>query len=108
MENLKKVIQGNILELMSKSNISMRQLSADINASESYVQKILSGDFTPKLERLLDIAEYFNVPIWALFLSEDTAPDKVAQIESYLLSFDDDALDATLHMVKRIAPKSDK
>lgn len=108
MENLKKIIQGNILELMSKSNISMRQLSADINCSESYVQKILSGDFTPKLERLLDIAEYFNVPIWMLFLAPDNVPDKATQIQAYVLKLDDDSMDATLNIVKRLPTKSEK
>lgn len=108
MEKLKKTIQGNILELMSKSNISMRQLSADINCSESYVQKILSGDFTPKLERLLDIAEYFGVPIWMLFFSPDDAPDKATQIQAYVLQLDDDSMDATLNIVKRLPTKFDK
>lgn len=107
MEKLKKIIQGNILELMSQSNISMRQLSADINCSESYVQKILSGDFTPKLERLLDIANYFQVPIWMLFLSPETTPDKAYQIQSYVLKLDDDSMDATLNIVKRLPPKSE-
>ncbi len=108
MDDLKKVIQNNILKLMSESGISMRQLSADINCSESYVQKILSGDFTPKLERLLDISDYFNVPIWALFLSEENTPDKLSQIEAYLLEFDEETLEATLNIIKRIRPKADK
>lgn len=104
MDNLKKVIQHNILNLMSETNISMRQLSADINCSESYIQKILSGEFTPKLERLLDIANYFEVPLWTLFLDRDATPDKITQIESFLYTFDEDAIDATLHIVKRIQP----
>ena len=107
MENLKKVIQTNILELMSKSNISMRQLSADINCSESYIQKILSGDFTPKLEKLLDIANYFGVPLWMILLDKNATPDKIIQIEAFLYTLDEDALDATLHIVKRIQPISE-
>lgn len=107
MENLKKIIQSNILDLMSQSNISMRQLSADINCSESYIQKILSGDFTPKLERLLDIANYFNVPIWMLFLSPDTVPDKATQIHAYVLKLDEDSMDATLNIVKRLPAKTE-
>lgn len=107
MEKLQKVIQNNILKLMSESNVSMRQLSADINCSESYVQKLLNGDFHPKLEKLTDIADYFHVPIWALFLSEELTSDKIQQIESYLLTFDEAALDATLNVVKLIKPKSE-
>lgn len=108
MEELKKVIQNNILELMAESNISMRQLSADINCSESYVQKILSGNFTPKLEKLLDIADYFQVPIWTLFLSEENTPDKLSEIESYLLKFDEETLDATLNLMKCVRTKTEK
>lgn len=108
MEDLKKVIQNNILELMAESNISMRQLSADINCSESYVQKILSGNFTPKLEKLMIIADYFQVPIWTLFLSAENTPNKLSEIEAYLLKFDEPTLDDTLNMVKCIRTKSEK
>lgn len=108
MENLKKVIQNNILKLMSESNISMRQLSADINCSESYIQKILSGNFVPKVERLQCIADYFHVPIWALFLSEENTPDKISQIEAFLLNFDEETLDATLNLVKCIRSRTEK
>lgn len=108
MEDLKKVIQNNILELMSESNISMRQLSADINCSESYVQKILSGNITPKLEKLQIIAEYFDVPVWALFLSTENTPSQLSEIEAYLLSFDEDTLDATLNLIKCIRTSAEK
>lgn len=107
MENLKKIIQTNILEWMSQNNVSMRQLSADINCSESYVQKILSGDFTPKLEKLQDIADYFDKPLWMMFFDKNATPDKITQIEAFLYTFDEDALDATLHIVKRIQPISE-
>ena len=108
MEELKKIIQNNILALMEERNISMRQLSADMNRSESYAQKLLNGDFVPKLDKLLLIAEYFNVPIWRLFLSTELTTGKLQEIETYLLTFDDDALDATLNMVRRIQPAQTK
>ena len=108
MEELKKIIQNNILELMEERNISMRQLSANMNRSESYAQKLLNGDFVPKLDKLLMIAEYFNVPIWRLFLSTELATGKLQQIETYLLTFDEDALDATLNIVRRIQPTPQK
>ncbi len=106
MENLKKVIQTNILEWMSQAEISMRQLSADINCSESYVQKILSGDFTPKLDKLQDIANYFDMPLWMMFFDKDATPDKISQIDAFLYTLDEEALDATLNIVKRIQPIS--
>ncbi len=104
MEELKKIIQRNILNEMNKANISMRQLSADISCSESYVQKLLNGNFVPTLEKLNVIADYFDIPIWTLFLSEDLTFNKVQQINSYLLTFDEEALDATLNIVRRIQP----
>ncbi len=106
MDELKKIIQQNILTEMTKANISMRQLSADINCSESYMQKLLNGNFVPTLEKLNIIADYFNIPIWALFLSETLTPDKVHQIDSYLLTFDEETLNATLNIVRRIRPTS--
>ncbi len=104
MDTLKKIIQSNILNEMNKANISMRQLSADINCSESYVQKLLNGNFVPTLEKLNDIAEYFKVPIWTFFLSEELTTGKIQQINTYLLTFDEEALDATLNIVRRIKP----
>lgn len=104
MDTLKKIIQNNILNEMNKANISMRQLSADINCSESYVQKLLNGNFVPTLEKLKDIAEYFKVPIWTFFLSEELTTGKIQQINTYLLTFDEEALDATLNIVRRIKP----
>lgn len=104
MDKLKKIIQNNILNEMNKANISMRQLSADINCSESYVQKLLNGDLVPTLEKLNTIAEYFGVPIWTFFLAEELTTGKLDQINTYLLTFDEKALDATLNMVRLITP----
>ena len=104
MDKIKKIIQDNILSEMEKADISMRQLSADINCSESYVQKLLNGDFVPTVEKLSIIADYFEIPLWKLFLAPDMTPDKIEQITAYLLTFDEDALDATLNIVRRISP----
>lgn len=108
MEELKKIIQKNILDLMEERNLSMRQLSADMNRSESYAQKLLNGDFVPKLDKLLIIADYFEVPIWRLFLSTELATGKLQEIETYLLTFDEATLDATLNLVRRIQPTPEK
>lgn len=104
MDKVKKIIQDNILNEMEKADISMRQLSADINCSESYVQKLLNGNFVPTVEKLSIIADYFQIPLWKLFLAPDLTPDKVEQITAYLLTFDEEALDATLNMVRRMHP----
>ena len=104
MDILKKTIQNNIFNEMTKANISMRQLSADINCSESYVQKLLNGNFVPTLEKLNVIADYFNVPVWSFFLSEELSQGKLQQINTYLLTFDEEALDATLNIVRRMKP----
>lgn len=108
MDELMQIIQNNILALMDEHDISMRQLSADMNCSESYAQKLLNGDFVPKLDKLLMIAEYFDVPIWRLFLSTELTTGKLQEIETYLLTFDEEALDATLNIVRRIQPTSGK
>jgi len=108
MEELKKIIQRNILDLMEERNLSARRLSADMNLSESYAQKLLNGTFVPKLDKLLLIADYFNVPIWRLFLSPELATGKLQEIETYLLTFDDEALDATLNIIRRIQPTPEK
>lgn len=106
MDELQKIIQANILELMIQSGASMRQVSTDINCSESYIQKILSGTFTPTLEKLVDIAAYFNVPVTALLETETTISPKIHEIDALLVNLDDGALDAVLEIVKRIVPEN--
>lgn len=108
MNELMQIIQDNILDLLDERNISMRQLSADIDCSDSYIQKMLNGKLVPGLDKLTLIAEYFGIPVWRLFLSEELANGKLQQIESYLLTFDEETLDATLTMVRRIQPEATK
>lgn len=67
-------LRENILCRMEENNISMVQLSLQIGASESYIQKVLSGEIRPSLERVDAISRYFGCEPWELISDrkEDT------------------------------------
>ena len=48
---------------------SMRYLSTCIDANESYIQKILSGSSFPSMDKLIAIANHFEVETWTLLFN---------------------------------------
>ena len=100
---LQETLSSNINRLMHTHNVSMRQLSSDIGCSDSYMQKIMSGDIIPPLEKLLKIAHRFNVPFQSLFEPNVLRSAKHREVDTYLLSFTDNELDAVLTLSKSIA-----
>lgn len=66
---LHKIIVNNINTLMNdpkNSTPSMRYLSTCIGANESYIQKITSGTALPSLDKLVAIANHFEIDTWTL------------------------------------------
>ncbi|MBQ7919014.1 MAG: helix-turn-helix transcriptional regulator [Lachnospiraceae bacterium] len=97
-----QVLQKNLYKLMHESNTSMRQLSADAGVSPSYVQKLLSGDINPRLDKLVELGNCFSTSSSQL-LNDEVPPSLLRQeINSFLVEFDDDALEFVLEMCKRM------
>lgn len=97
-----QILQNNLYKLMQDSNVSMRQLSTEAGLSPSYVQKLLAGDINPKLDKLVELSNYFETST-AKLLNEEENPSLLRQeIHSYLISFDDDTLEALLEICRRI------
>jgi transcriptional regulator with XRE-family HTH domain len=66
-KKLQEIIQTNLNTLMEQDmNTSMRNLSTCIGASDGYIQKIMSGNSLPSLDKLEDISEHYEVELWSL------------------------------------------
>jgi len=77
------IFRRNLLALLSQEpGISMRQLSQDIHASDSYIQKVLTNKTNPSFDKIDSLGEYFHLQGWELFYDfEDAAPDSLAIIQ---------------------------
>ncbi len=94
---IKEIIKNNIEQLTIESKISNRKLSENIDASSNYIQKIMEERITPTPEKLMDIANYFKVPIGYLFREKHTP---IEDITDYLIELDEKDLDTILTLVK--------
>lgn len=70
--DLSRILQKNLIALLNQHNdMSMRQLSALLGKSNSYVQKIMNGTFLPPLDKLLEICDYFDISLATLLADDD-------------------------------------
>lgn len=71
--DLSRILQKNLIALLNQHNeMSIRQLSALLGKSNSYVQKIMNGTFLPSLDKLLEICDYFDISLATLLAEDDT------------------------------------
>lgn len=55
------IFSEKLTELMTKNNITDAQLAQDLNVSRTTILRWRSGERNPKLPKVKEIAEYFNV-----------------------------------------------
>lgn len=77
-----------IFELMEKEHVTAKQLSAAIGISQSSFTEWKKGRSNPKYEALIQISEFFNVPVEYLTgtESDENAMDLKIQAEAKQLS----------------------
>ena len=51
------------VELLDKNNKTAYQVSKDTGISTATLTEWKNGTYTPKIDKIMKIAEYFNVPI---------------------------------------------
>ncbi len=103
----KQIIQDNIIRLTTHANVSYRELSAAIDASPSYIQKVVEGRYAPTLSKLALIAAYFDVPTSTLLI-DYTAPSSkelVTEITDHLIKLEDKNLEFVLTITKELYNK---
>lgn len=93
------VLKNNILRLMSRDGISMRELSLALDTSSSYIQKIMEGKYAPSMSKLFEIAHYFNVPVASLFIEKNSL---IQEIDTYLVYLDEAHQEIVLNLTKQL------
>jgi len=94
-----KALRQNILDLMSRDGISMRELSLALDSSSSYIQKIMEGKYAPSMSKLFEIANYFHVPVASLFIEKNSL---IQEIDTYLVYLDDAHQEIVLNLTKQL------
>ena len=85
----------NLKNLLSVRGYTIKGFAAEINASAATISRYLSGDRTPDLPYVVNIASFFNVSIdWLLGINGDqfdVMPKEVQEVASlYSLASPDD------------------
>lgn len=85
----------NLKNLLSVRGYTIKGFAAEINASAATISRYLSGDRTPDLPYVVNIAAFFNVSIdWLLGINGDqfdVMPKEVQEVASlYSLASPDD------------------
>lgn len=97
-----ETLQRNLLRLMNENGTSMRELSNSIDCSASYIQKILNGKFCPSMQKLQNIADFFEVPVTVLLTEKHENPT-IELIDSLLIELDEGELQLTLDLVRKLS-----
>ena len=94
-----KVLKQNILELMSRDGISMRELSLALDMSPSYIQKIIEGKYAPSMSKLFEIANYFHIPVASLFIKKTSL---IQKIDTYLVYLENPYQEIVLNLTRQL------
>ena len=65
-------------QLMSERNITSYQVSKDTGVSQTTLSYWKSGRSKPKLDKIIKIAIYFNVPLDELIKEDDIPEDNIS------------------------------
>ncbi|MCI8505357.1 MAG: helix-turn-helix transcriptional regulator [Lachnospiraceae bacterium] len=100
-QELLDILHTNIIKLLNETEngYSMRGLSTAIERSEGYIQKMLVGKFTPSLDTLIDISNYFDIPVWALLIDGKFSCQLIQHINTQLFLLPKESLTLVLELV---------
>lgn len=73
-------------ELRKKSDLTMKELGAEIGVAESTISQYETGKRQPDYETLLKLGEFFGVTVDYILTGEEKAP---AQEDERTITFDD-------------------
>ena len=109
-DELKQIIQQNILLLLNdpQNGPSMRNLSSNIDCSDSYIQKVLSGKICPSLNVLRKISNYYDIPLESLITPNTAHSLEVQKIQKSLPSVSEGTLRIISEIIELDRQKSPK
>ena len=66
-KNVKKKFGKNVKKLRQQRNLSQETLSLELDLDGSYIGKIENAKLNITIDKIILIADYFNVPVKSLF-----------------------------------------
>ena len=70
-EEIRKILEDNIIRLMMEKNLTARALSIRIEKNAWYITRMLEGKLVPSLQVICKIAEVLRVSVAELFTQND-------------------------------------
>ncbi|HCX3193310.1 TPA: helix-turn-helix transcriptional regulator [Staphylococcus aureus] len=79
-KSAREIFSENLLSLLNKKGIDQKQLATDLNISPASVTHWIKGNKYPRIGRIEELAEYFNVPMSRLTQNQgkDEQQDTIA------------------------------
>lgn len=87
-ESVRKTLSANLQKLMQQNNIDQKELAEALNVSQPTVSNWINQTKYPRIKRIQEIADYFNVPKsriiepWDSIVKNNTSLDIVKNLES--------------------------
>jgi transcriptional regulator with XRE-family HTH domain len=66
-------IRNKLKQLMDDNNVSMYRLAKEIGVHQSTIKNWIDGSTIPKIDRIGQIADFFDIPVADLIEHEDTS-----------------------------------
>ncbi|MBC3134611.1 helix-turn-helix domain-containing protein [Staphylococcus warneri] len=98
-KSAREIFSENLLSLLDKRGIDQKQLAIELNISPASVTHWIKGNKYPRIGKIEEIAEYFNVPMSRLTQDQD----KELQQDTLAAHLDGDFTEEELAEIRKYA-----
>lgn len=98
-KSAREIFSENLLSLLDKKGIDQKQLAIELNISPASVTHWIKGNKYPRIGKIEEIAEYFNVPMSRLTQDQD----KELQQDTLAAHLDGDFTEEELAEIRKYA-----
>ncbi|MBI5972177.1 helix-turn-helix domain-containing protein [Staphylococcus caledonicus] len=98
-KSAREIFSENLLSLLDKKGIDQKQLAIELNISPASVTHWIKGNKYPRIGKIEEIAEYFNVPMSRLTQDQD----KEMQQDTLAAHLDGDFTEEELAEIRKYA-----
>ncbi|MBJ6289184.1 helix-turn-helix transcriptional regulator [Staphylococcus aureus] len=98
-KSAREIFSENLVSLLNKKGIDQKQLAIELNISPASVTHWIKGNKYPRIGKIEEIAEYFNVPMSRLTQDQD----KILQQDTIAAHLDGDFTEEELIEIRKYA-----
>ncbi|HDZ8687111.1 helix-turn-helix transcriptional regulator [Staphylococcus aureus] len=98
-KSAREIFSENLVSLLNKKGIDQKQLAMELNISPASVTHWIKGNKYPRIGKIEEIAEYFNVPMSRLTQDQD----KILQQDTIAAHLDGDFTEEELIEIRKYA-----